>query len=444
VTLAAGEASPRVPSYLDHLVGAARAVPAIDRGNVDRALRVGGGFRALCMYGSRASLGRVGEQHLRWDAAEQELGLARSYQIEIADAAAADRVVDRLRGLSTVESASVETIATTPFEAAPVLEPDPRSLGDAAWAPHERVRVPHAHRLEPGDERVTVGIVDTGISLGHPEFQRKLLAGYDSVDLGVEEAPGLRLVGDSRGDDFTPTDYVGHGSHVGGVIGATGWELPPGVAGLSLLLPIRVLAAALSSGSRRPAGLGAEGNINAGFKVAVDLGAIVLNLSFGTSERDIDPAAPRPQQAVVAYAKRNGCVLVAASGNTGMAERFYPAALPDVIAVGSVGEDGHRSRFSSYGDHVALCAPGERIVSAGINGLREGSGTSYAAPFVSGVAALLVARARRRGRRLNPDEIRGLLVSTASPLPGGVPAETGAGLLNAEAAVRRLDAEVSS
>ncbi len=444
LTLRAGEAPAQVPSYLDHLVGAARAVPTIDGGGVDRALRAGGGFRALCVYGARASLGRVGEQHLRWDDAEQELGIARSYEVEIADAAAADRVVDRLRALRTVESATVQTMSTAPFEAAAVLAPDARVLDEAAWAPHERVRAPQAHQLEPGDERVTVGLVDTGISLGHPEFQRKLLAGYDSVDLGVDEAPGLRLVGDSRGDDFTPTDYVGHGSHVGGVIGATGWELPPGVAGLSLLLPIRVLAAAISSGSRGPAGLGAETNINAGCKVAVDLGAIVLNLSFGTSEHEIDSEGPRPQEAVVSYAERYGCVLVAASGNTGVAERFYPAALPDVIAVGSVGDDGHRSGFSSYGDHVALCAPGEHIVSAGISGLREGSGTSYAAPFVTGAAALLMARARRRGRKLTPAEVRTLLVSTATPLPGAVRAETGAGLLNAEAAVRRLDEGVAS
>lgn len=444
LTLRAGEAPGHVPSYLDQLVGAARTVSSIDDGPVDVALRGGGGFRAIGVYGSRASLGRVGEQHLRWDDTEQELGLARSYQVELADGAAAERVVDRLRSLRAVESATVQTVAAVPFEAAVAAAPGSRTLADAAWAAHERVRAPQARRLEPGDERVTVGLVDTGISIGHPEFRRKLLAGYDTVDLGVDEAAGLRLVGDSRGDDFTPTDYVGHGSHVGGVVGATGWELPPGVAGLSLLLPIRVLAAALSKGSKRPAGVGAEANINAGVKVAVDLGAMVLNLSFGTSERDVDPAGPRPQEAVVVYAARYGCVLIAASGNTGVAERFYPAALPDVIAVGSVGDDGRRSSFSSYGDHVALCAPGEQIVSAGISGLREGNGTSYAAPFVTGAAALLLARARRRGRTLTPAEVRTMLLSTATPLPGAARAETGAGLLNVERAVRRLDEEVAS
>ena len=441
LTLRAGEAPSHVPSHLDHLVGAARHVTTIDGGPVDLALREGGGFRALCVYGSRASLGRIGEQHLHWNALEQELGLARTYQVEIADAHAAPAVVDRLGRLHVVESARTQTLATAPFSVA--LAEEAAQHGDeAAWAPHERVRAPQAHQLEQGDERVTVGLVDTGISIGHPEFQRKLLAGYDTVDLGVDEASGLRLVGDSRGHDFTPADEVGHGTHVGGIVGATGWELPPGIAGLSLMLPVRVLAAAIAKNATRPAGIGAEANINSGTKVAVDLGADVLNLSFGTAEHDVGPDGPRPQADVVAYATRYGCTLVAASGNSGIAERYYPAALPDVIAVASVGDDGRRSSFSTYGDHVALAAPGERIVSCGITGLRSGSGTSYAAPFVSGAAALVIARARRRGRTLTPADVRDLLVGSAAPLPGQPKTEVGAGLLDVEAALRRLDQAV--
>jgi subtilisin family serine protease len=437
LTLRPGEAPRHVPCHLDHLIGAARAATSLDGGRIDGAL---GTFRALGVYHAAASLGRAAEQATRWNDVEHELGLSRTYQVEIANASDSERIVDRLRSLPAVESARVQTLATAPFSAAVAAEP---ASTHAAWAPHERIHAPEAHRIEPGDERITVGLVDTGISIGHPEFRRKLLAGYDTVDLGVDEASGLRLVGDSRGDDFMPADAVGHGTHVGGIVGATGWDLPPGVAGLSLMAPVRVLAAALSGNSTRPAGVGAEANINAGFKVCVDLGALVLNLSFGTSEHDVDDDAPKPQADVIAYARRYGCVLVAASGNSGRAERYYPAALPDVIAVGSAGDDGMRSSFSSYGDHVALCAPGENIVSCGIAGLRSGSGTSYAAPFVTGAAALLIAHARRRGRTLTPDEVRTLLVGSATPLPGAPRAEVGTGLLDAEAALRRLDAEAA-
>jgi subtilisin family serine protease len=441
LTLRPGEGLDHIPCHLDHLVGAARRVSTLDGGPLDHALGIAGGFRALGVYHAAASLGRVGEQAVLWNDLEQELGLARTYQVEIADAASAEHVVDRLRALANVESARTQTLAAAPFAAAAAAaEP----ITDSAWAPHERIHAAEAHRIEPGDERVTVGLVDTGISIGHPEFQRKLLAGYDTVDIGLDEAAGLRLVGDSRGQDFTPSDAVGHGSHVGGIVGAMGWDLPPGVAGRSLMLPVRVLAAALAKGGTRPAGIGAEANINAGLKVAVDLGAEVLNLSFGTSEHDLRPDAPKPQADVVAYAARCGCVLVAATGNSGVAERYYPAALPETIAVGSVSSDGRRSTFSTYGDHVALSAPGERIVSCGLTGLREGNGTSYAAPFVTGAAALLVAHARRRGRTLAPHEVRTLLVSSTTPLPGAPANEVGSGLLNVEAALRRLDAEEAS
>lgn len=438
LTLAPGEAPHHVPCALDHLIGAGRPATTIDGGPIDLALRRGGGFRALSVYSARASLGRAGEQHLRYSDAEEDLGLSRTYQVEIAHPDAARAVIDRLRRAREVQSAHVETVSSVPFAADSSAAAPAAGPTDAAWTPHERIHAPHAHAIEPGDERVTVGLVDTGISIGHPELQRKLLAGYDTVDLGLDEAAGLHLVGDSRGDDFTPEDEVGHGSHVGGIVGATGWELPPGVAGRSLLLPIRVLAAALTKDGSHPVGIGAEANINAGFKVAVDLGADVLNLSFGTSEHDIDPDGPKPQEAVVAYAQRNGCALIAASGNSGVAERYFPAALEHVIAVASVDAEERRSTFSSSGDHVALSAPGENIVSAGITGLRSGSGTSYAAPFVTGTTALLVAHARRAGRELAPPEIRDLLTASATPL-GQPAAEVGAGLLNAEAALRRLD-----
>lgn len=443
LTLSHGEAASHVPSHLDYLIGAARPATYVDGGPIDAALALGGGFRTVGVYGAAASLGRAAEQNQRWSDAEHETGLARCYKVELAEAGSEGRVLDALRALPNVESAARQTYAIAPVAA---TAPSPaKGLADNAWAPHERVHAPEAHKLEPGDERVTVGLVDTGVSIGHPELQRKLLAGYDTVDIGVGETPeGMRLVGDSRGDDFTPADCVGHGTHVAGIVGATGWELPPGVAGLSLLLPVRVLAGAIARGAQRPAGVGALPDISAGLKVAIDLGARVLNLSFGTAESDVDPDGPRPHADVVAYARRLGCVLVAASGNSGRAERYYPAALPEVIAVGSVDETGGRSHFSTYGDHVALSAPGEHIVSSGLQGVRAGSGTSYAAPFVTGAAALAIAHARRRGRDLTPEQVRELLVSTVTPLPGGSSPETGAGLLNVAAALHRLDEEAAA
>src|SRR5262249_32317215 len=165
-----------------------------------------------------------------------------------------------------------------------------------------------------------------------------------------------------------------------------------------LLLPIRVLAAALLGGRRKRSGVGGLSDINAGLKICVDLGAKVINMSFGTPDSNLDARDPRPHARVTRYAMRYGCALIAAAGNSGLEERYYPAALPDVIAVGSVNEQGERSAFSTWGPHLTICAPGERIVSAGRRGYLVSSGTSHAAPFVAGAGAAPWG-APRGGRR---------------------------------------------
>ena len=135
---------------------------------------------------------------------------------------------------------------------------------------------------------------------------------------------------------------------------------------------------------------------------------------------------------------------MAAAGNSGTLESFYPAAHEEVIAVGSASDAGERSAFSSHGDHLSLCAPGEGIVSAGLTGYRRSTGTSQAAPFVAGAAALMVSRARRRGRELDGATVRRVLTESARPLGGGFDPETGHGLLDVPAALRRLDALLSA
>jgi len=337
----------------------------------------------------------------------------------------------------------VQLLAAAPMAVGLAAPPDESIDLAEARVPHERIHAPQALALEPGDERITTAVVDTGFTLGHPELQRKCLAGYDTVNLGMGRLNGdVKLLGDSRGHDYNPKDEVGHGSGVAGILGAQGWYLPKGVAGLSLLLPVRALAAAVGPSSPKRVGIGALADISAGLKVAVDLGAQVINMSFGTPESSTDPAAPKPHARVVRYATELGCVLIAAAGNSGKQERFYPAALPDVIAVGSCDAAGRRSSFSTWGEHVALCAPGERIVTAAMKGYQRSSGTSFAAPFVAGVAALLVSRARRAGRRLDGAAVRRLLTTSAAPLGGGFSPETGHGLLDALAALRLLDTEL--
>jgi subtilisin family serine protease len=447
VTLHSGEGLAHIPSQLDVIAGAGRAVSRMDDGAIDRVLRRwGGGARAATVFSSRHGLGRAGEHHLNFDDTEEQLGMSRTYRVHIADPARTREVCDALRDLSKVQSAAIQTLATAPMAAIA----SPHEVGDAAITrdpalPYRRIHVPEAHALEMADEDVTVGVVDTGVALGHTELQRKCLAGYNTVDMGIGQLSGqMRLVGDSWGVGFNPIDEVGHGSFCAGILGAQGWHLPRGVAGKALILPIRVLAAAQMHPGGPRIGVGAVADIDAGMKVCVDLGADVINMSFGTAESSLTAGDPLPHQQVVQYAVGYGCTLVAAAGNKGDDERYYPAALPEVIAVGSVSDDGRRSHFSSYGDHLSVCAPGEDIVGLSRHGYRMGSGTSFAAPFVCGVASLLVSRARKRGVSLNGERVKQIIADSAMPLSREpFSPKTGYGLVDALSAIRRLDAELT-
>lgn len=440
-TLRLGEGFGHVPNHLDYVLGTTRAVSHLDGGPLDRVIRKwGGGGRALGLYPSRRGLGRAGEHGAGFDDVEEQFGLSRTYRLEVADPARTEAVRDALRDLALVESAALQLLATAPMAlGASSHQPE---LPEAAIEPFRRIRVPEAHALEQGDEDVTVAAVDTGVSLGHPELQRKCLAGYNTVDIGLGQvSPTLKLVGDSWGIGFHPQDQVGHGSMVAGIVGAQGWHVHRGVAAKALVLPIRVLAAAQASSEGARVGVGSIGDIDAGMKVAVDLGSDIINMSFGTVASSIPQGDPAPHTRVISYAQHYGCTLVAAAGNKGDDDKYYPAALPGVIAVGSVDAMNRRSHFSSYGDHVCVCAPGEQIYGLARRGYRVNSGTSFASPFVSGIAALIVSRARRRGIDIDGNLVRQLLIESAQPLSGGgFHRETGFGLADAVAALRAVDA----
>ncbi|MCB1369839.1 MAG: S8 family serine peptidase [Rhodobacteraceae bacterium] len=424
----------RLPVHLDVLDGAARAGGSVDgRGPVDRTiLSRTTALRAKRCFHAHESLARIGARHVHYNDTECALGLQRVVTLQLADARETAAVVADLRDLSEVEWVMAEPLASIPFRAA---APGPHASGIRAAA--ERVGAAEALALEPGSRAVAVAVIDTGVTLEHVEFAGKLRSGYDTVDLGIGRvAEDVALVGDSLGRDFCARDETGHGTHVAGIIGARGLSMQPGIAGRSPLLPIRALAAAQAGGG--PIfGVGALSDIDAAIKVAVDMGAKVLNMSFGTARSETDPYAPPPHADSVAYAAEEECILVAAMGNSGTEEEFYPAALPGCIAVGACTLSGERAEFSTTGRHIALSAPGEHIYSAAISGYADSSGTSHAAPFVAGAAALLAARAAKRGHGLRVEEAREALCLSAE---GGDPnPETGWGMLNIPAALRHLD-----
>ena len=247
-------------------------------------------------------------------------------------------------------------------------------------------------------------------------------------------------MGDRARVDSNPTDrFVGHGMGCAGIIGGLGVRMPPGLAGLAQIIPMRALAAAKLPGKDNAVGLGAIADLDAAVKLAVDLGAKVLNLSFGTDDSALSKASPKPHADVVRYALDRGCILVAASGNNGRETKYWPAAFTGVIAVGACDATRRPTGFTTRGDHVALCAPGERVLSCGLIGYQHVTGTSFAAPFVAAAVALLVARGNRRACPVDAALAREALLASVQPFAGDRPVGCGAGILDAAAALDALD-----
>ncbi|RZL91227.1 MAG: peptidase S8 and S53 subtilisin kexin sedolisin, partial [Variovorax sp.] len=290
----------------------------------------------------------------------------------------------------------------------------------------------------PGDPAILIGLADTGVAMHHAELEARVRPGFDSVDLDPDAVGGLTLVGDFRHRGQRPDDDVGHGSGCAGILVARGTGMPSGGAGLCGLTPVRVLGAAVGADAKR-FGVGALDNIDMGMKRLIDLGVRVINMSFGTPDSMLDGDAPRPHEEVIRYAQARGVILVAASGNSGLEERFYPAAHDGVIAVGAVDRALKPASFSTRGAHVALCAPGRDIVTCGLDGYQNANGTSFAAPYVAAVCALMASRAQRRAWPLGGEDCRRLLVASARPFARAGVAGSGQGVLDADAALRALD-----
>ncbi len=251
---------------------------------------------------------------------------------------------------------------------------------------------------------VTIAIVDTGVDLSSPDLAPILLPGKNFI------TPGMQPQDDSTN---------GHGSHVAG-IAAAATNNGIGMAGVAAgvrILPAKVLDAN---------GAGDDTVVAAGIVWAVDQGARVVNLSM-----DGAPMNPCPSVMTdaVAYARSKGAVVVAASGNNGSSVGC-PARIPGVLAVGAVDKDGVVWQGSDRGPELGLVAPGVAIVSikpTDPGGYGTLTGTSMAAPMVSGAAAILAMAAPS----LSESAIRAALTSTAHDLgPPGRDDTYGAGIVD--------------
>lgn len=367
-----------------------------------------------------------------WSSDEIAAGLNRIYRLVLTRSGRVPpELIQQLRLLPIVEQASAGSVGEmdlNPRSAALSVRTDKTS--------RELIYLEEAHAYSRGDQAIKIAVLDTGVDLAHPELTHSLESGFDFVNILDGAAD---FIGDYLEADDVATDEVGHGTHVAGIIAGKGKDMPMGVVPLCKIIPIRVLAAMEKQGRKMGAGL--IENINAGVKFAVDQGADVINMSLGVRH----DGGGLPHQEVIDYARRKGVTIVAASGNDGQQEMYYPGAFDSVIAVGAMGARGEVADFSTYGEQVSLIAPGVEVYSSFLEkGYAFSTGTSHASPFVAGGVALMKSYARERGRRLSDSQVKHVLKHTSDKVDNTFKhRKAGYGCLNLADAMRYLDFKLS-
>ena len=281
----------------------------------------------------------------------------------------------------------------------------------------------------PTDATISVvAIIDTGVDTDHPDLSWRIWTNpLEIAGNGIDDDHN-GYVDDTKGWDFSgsdeyvfpitqdndPSDYFGHGTHCAGIVGArTNNHL--GVAGVVnnvRIMPLKMFPGGLTS-------IAAEAIV-----YAADNGADVINMSWGSSFNSAT------LQSALDYASSRGVVLVAAMGNSGAYNEYYPASSEGVISVGATTCNDDVTAFSTYSDYINVCAPGEDILSLRAEGTDMyaednepnvhiiqtdyyvADGTSFAAPCVAGIAAYM----RSASPGLIPDSIKTIIENTAVDL----------------------------
>lgn len=300
-----------------------------------------------------------------------------------------------------------------------------------------RIKAPAAWDITTGDPQIFIGVLDSGIDYNHPDLSGSLGFNYDeyngqqNVDDDnngfVDDLLGVDLTSDS----IDPFDTFGHGTHVSGIIGAKTNNLM-GIAGTTWktgIVPVKVVDSS---------GTGSLANLIRGIYYAVDRGASVLNLSLGTTTQST------ALEEAIHYARTRGVVVVAAAGNdrsNNDQTPVYPANIlaDNIISVAASDREDTLATFSNYGAQtVDIAAPGVDIISTiirpsdNVRGYTLLSGTSMAAPHVTGVVALMLAV----NFNLTNSQIRTILLSTADSVPALAGKVISGGRINAFGAVK--------
>ena len=281
---------------------------------------------------------------------------------------------------------SVQADVYVPVAAPPLTPDDPKV--SLQWG-LTKVSAFDAWDRGRGAPGIVIAVLDSGVDPGHPDLDDTLAWGVDFFD-----------------GDADPTDVHGHGTH------CTGLAAAETANGLGI--------AGAGWGCRYAAYRCGDGGfftsvLVAAIDDAVAEGAQVLSMSWGSTFDNpaIEDALQRAADA--------GCVLVAAAGNEGNSDPFYPAAWDTVIGVASSAPNDNPSSFSNRGSWVSVAAPGQSMLSTvplwqGTGGYGYMSGTSMATPVVAGLAGLLHARLGTARSPATAAAVRAAIEQTSVPL----------------------------
>ena len=288
---------------------------------------------------------------------------------------------------------------------------DMRNTGQSGGVAGADIGATRAWDLFTGDPNLKIGVIDSGVDYTHPDLVDNIWTNPGEIPDNHIDDDGNGYVDDVHGYDFAnndsdPMDEDGHGTHVAGTIAARG-DNHIGVAGVCWRAKI-VCIKFLSGGS------GFTSNAIAAIEYSVAVGAKITNNSWGGSTNS------QALRDAIAAAGDAGQLFVAAAGNAGASDDLnptYPSAydLPNIVSVAAINRLDQLSTFSNYGaTSVDLGAPGEAVIST----LRGGgyvaaSGTSMAAPHVTGALALMWGR----HPELAAAQLKARLLASVVPIP---------------------------
>ncbi len=285
------------------------------------------------------------------------------------------------------------------------------------------IQVVDAWKIEKGNHKVVVAVIDTGIDANHKDLQKNIWHGPSTNPNGPAHlknnpfvAPKGQILPGQYGWNFVsdqpnPVDEHGHGTHVAGIIGAM-TNLEAGVSGVAPNVSIMSVKY-YSDANSGPVNL--RNSVRA-INFAIENGAQIINYSGG------GPEFSEEEYIAIKKAEAKGVLFVAAAGNEHVDsdptnKHYYPAAygLSNIISVAATDINNNLLKSSNWGKKkVDVAAPGENIFST-LPGNRYGpmSGTSQATAFVSGIAALLLSK----NPNLKPHQVKEIIRRSVDPIP---------------------------